>query len=370
MTGDAALSRQSRYFQNKSQLRDLLKRYLEASQEPPNYSWQTLGTSDGLPHLWVYDLFQDSRGRVWAATWGGGAGFWADGKWRLLTRQQGLLSNNVTCIREDRQGQIWLGTDRGLNVFEEDHIREAGLTGKSLLSLVVDQKDRIWAGCWRASRSGGGLFCLEGGSWKSFSKSEGLPGQEILKVFEDTRGRIWVGTYEGGIGAGAGCLEGNKWHSYRKRDGLIDNCVYSMFEDPAGAIWFGTVGGISIFDGKHWHRVTEQDGLADNRVYSMLIDRNKKMWFGTEGGVSRFDGEDWISFTQEDGLAENLVRTILETSDKELWFGTYPYTAGRGGISIARSGEIKSLPDRILDLLPDGGPSGLLGDGKSDQTAG
>jgi ligand-binding sensor domain-containing protein len=133
----------------------------------------------------------------------------------------------------------------------------------------------------------------------------------------------------------------------------VNDCVYSMFEDPAGNMWSGTIGGVSVFDGKNWHKLIKKDGLVNYRVYCMMIDSEKKMWFGTECGISRFDGESWISFTKDDGLVENLVRTMIEMNDGSLWFGTYPYQRNRGGISISRYEGGKSLPDRVLKLLPD-----------------
>ncbi len=49
-------------------------------------------------------------------------------------------------------------------------------------------------------------------------------------------------------------------------------------------------------------------------------------------------------------LVENLVRTMVEMSDNSLWFGTFPYQRYQGGIRYEGG---KSLPDRILELLPD-----------------
>ncbi len=54
-----------------------------------------------------------------------------------------------------------------------------------------------------------------------------------------------------------------------------------------------------------------------------------------------------------DGLVENLVRAIVELQDGSLWFGTYPYARDHGGFSIAKYEGTKSLPDRVLKLLPD-----------------
>lgn len=259
----------------------------------------------------------------------------------------------MTCIREDKQGRIWLATDDGLNILEDGAIKDGGLAGKSLLNITFDRLNHLWVGCWRAALSGGGLYRFDGAQWESFSTRQDLPGQEILKVFEDSKGRIWVGTYEYSIGAGVGCYEGGKWRTFTTEDGLADNCVYAMFEDPAGNMWFGTTQGVSIFDGVHWLTLTTQDGLVDNRIYCMWIDSDKKMWFGTENGVSRFDSKSWLSFTHKDGLVENLVRTILETHEGDLWFGTYPYAAGKGGISIAKTDHPLSLTQRVLDLLPE-----------------
>jgi ligand-binding sensor domain-containing protein len=338
---------------NHKNLRALFKQYLKEEKTQDHLTWERFTTQNGLPHNWIYDLFEDSQGRIWVGTWGGGLACYEKGGWLTLTMRDGLHSNEVTCIREDKQGRIWLATDAGLNIIRNDRIENAGLEGKSLLNITFDHLDHLWVGCWRAVSSGAGLFRFDGHSWESFTTRQNLPGLEILKVFNDSRGQIWVGTYEQGIGAGVGCYDGRRWQKYTAKQGLADDCVYSMFEDPSGNMWFGSMKGVSIFDGKTWHTLTDKDGLVDNRIYCMLIDSHKKMWFGTEGGVSRFDGQSWVSYTKKDGLVENLIRSIIEAQDGSLWFGSYPYARGLGGISVARYQSTKSLPDRVLGLLPE-----------------
>ena len=349
---DNSLMRQPQKI-TKSTLREMLKAYLQEGGRGERLHWEQITTGEGLPHNWIYDIYQDSQDRIWVGTWGGGLALRQKNGWRTFTKRSGLHCNEVTCIREDKDGCIWIATDQGLHIYEDGRIKEAGLTGKSILNMTFDREGRLWVGCWRASHSGGGLFRFDGYRWKTFTTRSDLPGLEILKVFEDSRGQIWVGTYEGGQGAGVGCYDGKKWRNFRRQDGLADDCVYSMFEDPAGNMWFGTINGVSIFDGSAWNSLSKKDGLVDNRVYSMMIDSEKKFWFGTEGGISRFDGESWLSFTKKEGLVENLVRAMVEMQDGSLWFGTYPYRRNRGGISIARYEGVKSLPDRVLDLLPE-----------------
>ncbi|WP_328440920.1 hypothetical protein OHA71_35635 [Streptomyces sp. NBC_00444] len=325
----------------RSDVRDLMREFLKEDEQAETLEWDSFTTANGLPHNWIYDLFQDSAGRIWAGTWGGGLALYEHGTWRVYDRRHGLASDAVTCLAQDAQGTIWAGTNAGLNRLDAESGRfvKAGLTGKSILNIRFDRAQNLWVGCWRATSSGGGLHRFDGRSWHSVSKKDGLPSLEILKVFEDSRGHIWVGTYEHGRGAGVGRWDGRSWQRFTRRDGLINDCVYSMFEDPEGRMWFGTLGGISVYDGRSWHRMTMMDGLVDDRVYAMFIDRDDKMWFGTEGGVSRFDGTAWESFTRDNGLVENLVRAIMQDRDGNLWFGTYPYAPDAGGISRARKRE-------------------------------
>lgn len=358
MSDKSLRRRSSRVPTARSDVRDMMRRFLEEDEQSESLEWDSLTTADGLPHNWIYDLFQDSAGRMWAGTWGGGLGLYEGGTWRVFDQRHGLASSAVTCIRQDAQGTIWAATDAGLNRFDDTSGRfvDAGLTGLSILNIHFDRDQNLWACCWRATRSGGGLHRFDGQRWRAFSKKDGLPSLEILKVFEDSRGRIWVGTYEHGRGAGVGCWDGTSWQRFQRRDGLIDNCVYSMFEDPEGRMWFGTLKGISVYDDRTWHSMTTMDGLVDDRVYAMFIDSDKKMWFGTEGGVSRYDGAEWESFTRDNGLVENLVRTIVQDRDGALWFGTYPYAAGRGGIGRARKPDnrksITEVTQRYLQTGP------------------
>jgi ligand-binding sensor domain-containing protein len=365
MEEQQGLVRQSGAAVSGSDLRKYLKLYLRQEAEEEVLDWTELSTEDGLPHLWIYDLFLDSRGRVWIGTWGGGLALYEGRVTRTWSRRDGLHSDAVTSIREDREGRIWVATDGGLNRMRGLEVEDAGLYGKSILNMTFDRNGHLWVGCWRALRSGGGLFRFDGTKWRSYTTRDGLPGLEILKVFEDSRGRIWVGTYEGGAGAGVGCFDGTRWRTYTQNDGLLNDCVYSMFEDPSGNLWFGTVGGVSVLGTNgRWERITTMDGILDDRVYCMFIDSDRKMWFGTEAGVSRFDGETWRPFTQRDGLAENLVRAILEDRDGRMWFGTYPYAPGCGGISIAcRRVDSHRIAERVQQYLPPGLQQNLLIEG-------
>src|SRR3990172_4064521 len=99
-------------YRDRRELRLMFKQYLQVAKERERLTWESITTREGLPHNWVYDLFQDSRQRIWAGTWGGGVSRFEGGKWQTFTTAHGLHSNAVTCIQEDAQGRIWLATDK------------------------------------------------------------------------------------------------------------------------------------------------------------------------------------------------------------------------------------------------------------------
>jgi len=65
----------------------------------------------GLSSNWVSTLSEDSRGRIWAGTWGGGlACIDQEGEIRCYTSANGLPGMKIRTVREDVEGNILIGT--------------------------------------------------------------------------------------------------------------------------------------------------------------------------------------------------------------------------------------------------------------------
>ena len=62
-------------------------------------------------------IFEDSRGQLWFGSYGNGLLFLATDRFQILTRNNGLPSNDVLCFREDRQGDVWISTSYGISRF-------------------------------------------------------------------------------------------------------------------------------------------------------------------------------------------------------------------------------------------------------------
>ena len=117
--------------------------------------FEIFGRESGLPANPITHMFHDSRGRIWIATGSRGV-FRVDDPasdtpvFTSLSTREGLSSDQTTCITEDRDNAIYIGTARGLN--------------------RIDEKT---------------------GSVRVFSAADGLPGNPVGFCMTDATGKIW-----------------------------------------------------------------------------------------------------------------------------------------------------------------------------------
>lgn len=69
---------------------------------------------NALPTDLIRALFLDRDNVLWIGTAGGGLGRWKAGKFDFFGKPQGLIDENITQIQEDDDGNLWLGSDRGI----------------------------------------------------------------------------------------------------------------------------------------------------------------------------------------------------------------------------------------------------------------
>ena len=81
-----------------------------------------LADSTTLSNDYIFSLYEDSHGRFWVGTWGGGLNLFdrSTGKARRFTEEDGLPSNAIYGMLEDREGNLWLPTNNGLSKFNPE----------------------------------------------------------------------------------------------------------------------------------------------------------------------------------------------------------------------------------------------------------
>ncbi|MBL4654276.1 MAG: hypothetical protein JKY33_00450, partial [Bacteroidia bacterium] len=252
----------------------------------------------------------------------------------LYTVDDGLPSNNVNRMLIASNGKIWIGTNQGACIYNEN-TGDSSLTFVSPVSkfklpcsaIVEDHNQQIWYASF-----GHGIVVYNEIESKHLQEEQGLLSNHVFSLLCDHEGNVWIGTYGDGISVYTGKL----FELYSKRNGLRGNFIWALHRDSRGNIWSGSdIGGASFFDGQKFTNFSYENGLGSNRARTILEDNDGNIWIGTEkvatysGGVARLSKADYIkgnyifkNYTTTDGLSNNSVNSIFQDKQGNIWFGT------------------------------------------------
>lgn len=127
---------------------------------------------------------------------------------QYFTSDEGLSQSEVTCILQDRQGFLWIGTRGGLNrydgysfkIFQNEIGNPNSLINNSIECLLEDRNGNIWIG---TKSNGLSRYSPHLDRFEHFSThapdSIALSGNRVLSLAESASGDIWVGTWENGL---------------------------------------------------------------------------------------------------------------------------------------------------------------------------
>jgi ligand-binding sensor domain-containing protein len=297
----------------------------------------------------VRGVLADRQGSLWIGTDRGLHRLQA-GRVDVLTRQDGLRSDSIRTVFEDREGSLWVG-GVGLAQLKDGMVlsygRAQGLGDEDVYAVTAAPGRGLWVGT-----RGGEVALFARGRYTPVAGRDVLHGATVLALREDRGGRLWVGTDRGLFRLAEG-----KWRNYSVRDGLPPHDIRSILEDREGRLWVGTDGGgLARLDGDRVAVLTTRDGLPSDHLRTLLEDRDGTLWIATYGGLAALRGGRFTTQTTRDGLAHDLVRSLRLDDRGVLWVGTYG-----GGLSRVESGRVTAYSTRqglfddvIFEILEDG----------------
>jgi len=180
-------------------------------QKPENY---TIQNGLGSNHIsWIHQTYDES---LWFGlksslsfsstenVFPGGICRFDGNQFLNFSTKENLLSNNITSIKEDKDGNLWLGTDVGImkyNVnsdvtkFNFQKITKAeGLISNYITSIDTDHTGNLWFGSEK------GVTKYNGGSFQQISFEKYLTSNgKIEGIYEDNNGIIWFITSRNGV---------------------------------------------------------------------------------------------------------------------------------------------------------------------------
>jgi signal transduction histidine kinase/ligand-binding sensor domain-containing protein len=371
--------------------------------------FNTYDADDGLTGTQIWDLHQDRRGLIWAASTWGFSSF--DGaRFTTLSPREGLPSPAARTVLEDLDGNLWFGTNAGVARFDGRTVvsfaDRPGAPKSTIWASDVDASGRLWFG------SEEGLIRYAAGEFRRFGRADGLADDYVYAVLAARDGALWIGSRGAGLTRCALDAAGDlaACRVWARRDGLGADVVRALAEDAAGRILVGTRGGgVGILeDGELSAVVGAADGLPSDDVYSLLVrangsvaigsadrglalclslepvrcravdtanglpedgvrslfeDREGSLWVGTEGGLAQLVREDLWSYGVAEGLAGRHVYALAPDGDRGVWVGSF---GGLTRLGIGRHGEPDAASFDRGDGLPGRWVWALLADRRSE----
>jgi len=302
---------------------------------------------DGLSAQFVWCLLEDREHNVWVGTQNGLNRF-RDEKITTLTRREGLASDDVDALAAGPNGSVWASTPNGVNRIDGAH-RDLYLAGTAIRGLSIDKKNTLWAGTNR------GIVRAKDGEWSYLSMPAKVRLQNVTVIEEDGENRVWLFDDRGGFYRWAD----NRITDFSNDSLLRGKSVLAARSDGRGRVWLGlNEGGVLLFDGSVFHPYSESDGLAGGSVNAVYIDDNAAVWIGTERGLSRFDGLRFVTWNASNGLPGERVLWILSDNEGRIWLG---YSTGVACITLSELDRAQKDPSHrvVYSFLDDG--DGLKG---------
>jgi len=310
-----------------------------------NIKFKSYSTKEGLSQRSVTCILQDKQGFIWLGTRYGLNKF--DGKifekYYYNSENPNSISNNwITKIIEDQDGTIWIGTKKGLNKYNTNdnnfiRVKKTNQTKQFYNNEIWDIKVQDPHFLWIATNNGLDKFNTTTNNvltFKHHSKNtKSISANKVREILITSNNNLWVNTSE------KIDVYNPKKNSFKHIDyphnaspALTKSNNTTLFQDTSKNIWLGYDKGLAIFNSKD--NVFEDFKLnaktiITNSVRSICEDKDKNIWVGTYRGLYKIDLKNNTLYkyehdiTNPQSLSQNSVYKILEDTRGDLWIGTW-----------------------------------------------
>jgi signal transduction histidine kinase/ligand-binding sensor domain-containing protein len=322
-------------------------------------AWKPFQTLAFASTLQITALLLDKQGTLWIGVFSQGIYRVRDGKVEHFTSTDGLSADFVQNFYEDREGNLWVATTAGLDLFRDVRVAtlspNQGLDVGEVDGVLAARDGNVWIG------SDSALEALHGDEHAVIRGGKIHPGSQVTTLFEDHAARLWVGVdqtlsiYENGIfkdisnagenqiGWVVGITEdinNDIWaevilnHEHRKLIRIRDSQVVEEFQtsqipaarrlaaDPEGGLWLGLTNG-DLARMKHGRAETFHFEHGPNASLSQVSVRPEGMVLGaaTYGLTGIWNGKQQV-LTTRNGLPCDAVNAFQTDDQNNLWLET------------------------------------------------
>lgn len=204
---------------------------------------QLLSSDKGLSSTLIGDVMQDRNGNLWIATENGlnkYNGVKLRNYFHDISDPHSLASNYVRDVFEDRDGNLFIGTYYGIQIYDPatDSFSEVSTfeSGEKCTHLINNFIQRHNGDIMISGNMLGKVTIADDGHPVVSYLDVPLPTASVEKVFEDSQQRLWISKESSGV---LRLDQDNTVHKYLTNIGTDPFCI-SFFEDKKGNILIGT----------------------------------------------------------------------------------------------------------------------------------
>ncbi|MEO8381546.1 MAG: ATP-binding protein [Acidobacteriota bacterium] len=273
----------------------------------------------------IVALLVTRSGELWAASLGSGAlriDLANPSRRMLITRANGLITETLWTLFEDREENLWFGQNGGVSRLRKGYRAFQSWTARTRPALpdpstfvALPLAGELWVG------TGNGVAILRGGTLTTLTVDHGLHSNQVYALARDEEGRIWIGTAAGVSSVAPG---------QRVATPLGMDTTYAIY--PYGStVCFAGSWGAGCLIGGAWFRFGTAEGLSPAGATSMAFDGEGHLWIGTiDRGVVRsttplLTAPQQVHFapvwTTANGAPTDAIRSLLYR-DGRVWVGT------------------------------------------------
>ncbi len=317
------------------------------------------GAANSLSNNQINTLLAGTGGRLYVGTVGSGLDVF-DTKTKLFknfshqaANPYSLVNNNVFALATDADRKLWVGTEDGLDLFDEDKGTFTRYIGEdkfntnenNSIGYVFKSDGILWIGTYESgvriydanlssfahlyklagdstalsnnivtcfSETGNGFWLgTDGGGLNFFNprtrlfthyypnahNKNSVSGIHILDLLQAKQNNLWIGYYDAGLDLYNSSTKKFTHYSVGpKANQISGDIVFALEEDKAGDIWVGMDNeGVNVI---HQQKVVKRfkytpndtvHSLSNNDVRTIYRDREANMWIGTFGGLNLYD---------------------------------------------------------------------------------
>jgi signal transduction histidine kinase/ligand-binding sensor domain-containing protein len=292
---------------------------------------------DGLTSNTVLSIFEDREGNIWVATTAGLDRF-RDYAVPTISNKQGLADAYSMAVLAARDGGLWAASFSGVTHFKDGQVtvyRKASPATPGLRSQAVQPSTNTsaqWITDGGLLQSTESLFeDREGKIWVTsregvvrwdgnrFSRVPDVPGGSVYGIAEDSRHTLWLNNEQHGLMRvpREGEVEAIPW----SRLGHADVGLSIAVDPSQGGLWLGFARGGIVYwnDGQVRASYAAKDGLGYGRVRQLRFGTRGTLWAATQGGLSRIKDGRVTTLTSKNGLACDTVHWSVEDNDHYVW---------------------------------------------------